>query len=534
MSLWKMHDSKKKTRMKKIILFIIFVVFISPSFADFISSKTSKVFHDRDCRYAQSLNDENADVYIFYSDAINDGLRKCSVCNPQPGEESDPDPDPDPNDVVEVLPPKIPTVVIPINGMAIQMNYCKYPYKAEGIGEELVVQDQFPISIENAKNKGLEPCPIFPAEDPNSIYNPNEIVYTSHISKFYHKEDCERFKGVELSIISREKRIKATNNATWYPETGVISWRITPFEMGDYVAIANSDVGQAEFIAITVRPLHLPSLQDVSDIWLKGNFDMQKYGEWAGNNALMLPPRNNNNIRISWVFEDGKWIPYNEGRVLVETENEIIDEITTRTKTTKIYEKPISGYSSVWEIVKKEITEFTVIQYVREGDIQLSTSKSFSINIGKDSYDNEEAFLESKPVPPTRPDPNAIDKEEERLKSLMDIKIFKPIVEEMLASSSPQKTYEEKLVKYGAEYAEYEKKLKMWEDARNQIEEEKAMEEAEHLRMYDREDRTMEEMMFIQEERKTSVIEELIEDERITDEQKGTLREILNAIRENP
>ena len=48
--------------MKKVMLLII-LLFPSLVMADFISSKTSKIFHELDCRYATSLTEDNSFTY---------------------------------------------------------------------------------------------------------------------------------------------------------------------------------------------------------------------------------------------------------------------------------------------------------------------------------------------------------------------------------------------------------------------------------------------------------------------------------------
>ena len=78
---------KGKSKMKRIIFLLTVMVFVCPSFADFISSKTSKIFHTRECRYAANLNEDNAIIYETYQDAIDAELRACLVCDPQPDPE---------------------------------------------------------------------------------------------------------------------------------------------------------------------------------------------------------------------------------------------------------------------------------------------------------------------------------------------------------------------------------------------------------------------------------------------------------------
>ncbi len=717
--------------MKKITLFIIIAIIIllcaiSVS-ADFISSKTSKIFHELDCRYATNLNEDNSDTYSTYQEAIDDGLRGCNVCQPAPDPnepEPDLDPEPDPNDIN--LFPKQPSIVIPINGMVLQMSHCGHEFNPETVGKPIIVKEEFSITLKKALERGLFPClyysaeenPLFPVIEPENgidpniyvvdeygrsqnywfsyFYNimavfnynnfdPNEvmylsarqmdllenicaafdgikvlmeagviietdyytmyltmylsetepyhmlkflkeyidqsiitqkavygtfvdfetydiedlniyqqilkytmshieeeypdkinennmsfpidpqqkqndpnsyediIVYTTYLSNFYHKENCNHFKGVELTMMNRETSVKAGNNATWYPESGIVTWRVTPFDIGDYIAIGGSNIGQTELLAVSVRPYRVPNLQDFTASWLKGNFNMSKYAEWLSMNGKILPATTNYDREISWMFEDGRWLPYGgrKDRLLVQKEHEIIDEITTKDRTTTTYERPLSKYSVVWEMTKKEVREITTTQYIREGDEQpvssninewifingkwIVTNSQVNPYVNEPVYPSEEQILSAKPIAPTLPDPNAVDEEEERLKSLMvdpSASMLKPFIEAILASASKE-TYEEKLIQYGADYAEYEKNLKIWEEATTQIEEHKEMEKEEETMVEDREYRRMEEMSLMEEEQKISVIEELLIDERITDEQKGTLREILNAIREN-
>ena len=554
--------------MKKIILFIIVLLCITPIFADLISSKTSQIFHKKSCRYATNLNETNSFIYNNYQDAIDAGLRACKVCNPKP--EPKPEPEPDPNDIN--LFPKQPSIVIPINGVVLQMDYCWYEYNPETVGKPIIVKEEFEITLKEAMDSELGMC-LYYSGDPNIYTNPeeddpnsyNNIVYTTYLSKFYHKKDCNHFKGVELTMINRETSIKAGNNATWYPESGIVTWRITPFDIGDYVAIGNSDLEQTELLAVSARPFRVPNLQDFTDSWLKGNFDMKKYGEWVDINGKISSTNSNYNREISWIYKNGRWTPHGgtRDRILVQKEHEIINEITTRDRTTTTYERPLP-YSAIWEMTKKEIKEITTIQYIREEDDptifnRLGTTDRLEwifingtwvvvnsqINpyINESVYPSGEDILKTKPVEPTYPDPNAVDEEEQRLKFLMidpQAAILRPFLEKILLEYSPEKTYEEKLIQYGADYAEYKKNLKIWEETTSRMEEERhEMEEEEHemeveeSMMIDREYRRIEEIKYMEEEQKISVIEELLIDEKITDEQKGTLREILNAIREN-
>ena len=116
--------------MRGIFLFLITASIACACYADFISSKTSQIFHTRGCRYASSLREidtedgpANAFVYETYPEAIEAELRPCKVCDPQPGSEPDPDPEPepDPNTIIP-LPPE-PSIIIPIEGVILAMDW---------------------------------------------------------------------------------------------------------------------------------------------------------------------------------------------------------------------------------------------------------------------------------------------------------------------------------------------------------------------------------------------------------------------------
>ena len=546
--------------MKNFILLLI-LLFPSIVMADFISSKTSQIFHELDCRYASKLTEENSATYLTYQEAVDDGLRGCNVCEPEPDPDiPDPEPELDTNEISIIL-PKQASTIIPISGMVLQMDHCKYPYTARGVGKRIVVKEEFPITMEEALEQNFSKCLNFPAEDPN---NPTEFVYVTHLSNFFHPKDCSHFVGHAVKMVNRNTEIIATNDATWYPESGILAWRVTPFEMGDYVAIANSDVGQTELGAISVRPNRLPTLEDAANTWLKGNFNMVKQAEFAAMfkkiTGLINP--------ISWVYENGRWIPVGNvgsngiGRILTETVHEIINETTTRERTTKTYEIPFSTHSNVWEPTRIEVVETTIIQYTREGQDTPSSTVSIAgpgnriewifengawkpivnnsyvvENPYLDKYGeiDQDKLLEAKPVAPIRPDPDAVDEEEVKLKSMItEVPELKPLIEGLIASMPPRDTYEEKLIAYGAVYVEYEEELKAWQWTMDAIEENNEMEEMEDAHMHDRMDREHDEMMLLEEESKIIMLTELLDDSRITDEQKGTLREILNAIRENP
>ncbi len=725
--------------MRKIILFAMILLFACPVFADFISSKTSQIFHELDCRYAAPLNDTNAFLYSTYNDAIEAGLRPCLVCEPQPDidEPGEPEEPEEPNGVI-IIPPKEASIIIPMKGVILGMDYCQFPYTGGSVGEPIIIKEERAVTLREAIDKGRYAClhfsiredPLFPIVEPESsvdpntplldeygrsesywhsyFYNiltvfnynqfdPNEVVFLSarqhdwlqnthmgyinyqlygatgnidnvddkmewafyvegtedgeayDITKFihkyitdtittgkfvygtmidiepyeleeltiqqsllqyamdymkerynvkdgeisypitptekyepieidydqivyislsnttYHPKDCGHFNGYIVKMINRETEIVATNNATWYPESGILAWRITPFEMGDYIAIANSDVGQTELASVTVRPNRSPTTIDMINTWLKGNFDLTKFAEFAKNFGTII---DTTPMSIVWVFEGGRWVPYggvksdgSGGRILAVEEHEIIDEITERHRTTKTYERPLSKHSVIWEKTKVVVVEVTTTTYIREGDdttpaplpaagtsriewvfengawVPQSLGGTYEANPYLDDNGNfdEEKFLALKPLPPIKPDPNDVDAEEARLRAIMEeSKELAPLIEKLMASAPPRATYEDNLIAYGATYAEYEKELEIWEATMEGIRMEKERREVEDHWEEDKMGRMEDEIMLMDEEHKIGVLGELLEDSRITDEQKGTLREILNTIREIP
>jgi len=721
--------------MKKLICaIIILLAIISMSLADVltdddkvISGNSSRIFHRLNCRYSVNLDETNSQTFDTYQDAEATGLRPGLICKPLPAV-IDPEPEPDPNVIIPL--PLVPSIIIPNKGVVLGMDYCDYPYTGNTVGTPILIQQTFPLTLQEAIDQNKFPClhfspredPTFSTiepeeahEDPNNTLvldeygrSPNywssyfynimttlnynqfevgevvflsarqmdwlenihagydkykafgaedisewdfylerpsgegydmtvflkkhiddtlttgkfvygtflsiedyeieeltayqtllqyaltymeerytlkqdeisypitpveytdpvdydQIVYTTDISKSYHSKDCGHFNGHVVKMINRETEIRATNDAIWYPESGLLSWRITPFELGDYIAIGDSDVGQAELAAVSARPKKLPTMEDVNKTWLKGNFDNVKFAEFSANYEGGENPA----LKISWVWEDGRWVPYGgvntsgSQRILVKTEREIIDSITEKYRTIKVYERPLSQYSDVWETTKREVTEITTIVYVREVDVSaIAAAKSYAasnsssgnnvewvfdngkwkpihkelIGLPDDYGDlNEEELLAAKPVAPVRPDPNAVNEGESTLRALAATAgDLAPMIEGLISTMDTQGAYEEQLMQYGVEYEEYEKRLASWQEMVDGIEER----ESERLWFIDNEEeryvRMHEEQLYIEEENRIEVLTELLEDYRMTDEYKGTIREMLNAIRDNP
>jgi len=518
----------------------------------FLSSKTSSVFHTTGCRYSANLNDTNSFSYDTYQQAIDAGLRPCKICDPEPIIP----PVPDPNQILPL--PPVPSIITPIHGVVIQSDYCNYPFNVETVGKPIVVKEEYSMTQGEALSKEMEKCMFFslPTYDPNSWNDPNLVVWVTPLGGQYHEKYCPHFDGVEVKIINRNTEIPAVNNATWYPASGILTWRTTPFEMGDYVAVANSDVGQTEIAAITVRPnsAQIASLGDAIDIWLQANFDYKKLAEWDGIKKKVAEEPDPVIGAIRWIFKDSRWIAVNgRERVISKTQREVIDAITIKETETKITERSMGPYSNIWEKVKKVDTEIITTEYIREEpSIPSSNVPSFEDILTPSgtapafyfsASASEEEVLKVKPIEPNKPVLSAFQISQEEKDSFLTgvNEEFRSLVSPMLDQSNEnaQENYEKALMEYALKKEEHNEKLKDWEEAKQEwVEMEKYVDdEEEHMKdmaMRFHIDEMHYEEGHYEEEQRIEVLEWLLQDERVNEGEKAVLNNILVKIRESP
>lgn len=400
---------------KKIVYFITVLLVITSVFATtpggegdrprltVYSLETSQVFHKPYCRYLTNTS-LIPDMYNTYEEAVAAGLRPCKSCKPLPTIVVV-----DPNDIEDPVIPDIiiirPTIeatnLFPINGMVIQVEYCRREFDPNEIGIRIIK----PIITYTTAGVVTNPvmcskCITFnhntgegniPQEHVITIYNPTpadpnvpEIigydissstpVFISNQSTAYHiHPDCEFAKSVPVHVINMRTGLIAGSNAYWNPIDGIIEWRVTPFETGDYSFVMNTDVGQTSLLAITIRAKQMPNLQDFAARWLKGNFNLLKYSEWLSNTALWDQYLNRirsktgtitpSSGKIEWVFSDGKWVPITGGSNIItkyDADASITEENTvsreTRTIETKI--APFEWRATEVRVVTTDTTIF--------------------------------------------------------------------------------------------------------------------------------------------------------------------------------
>lgn len=377
--------------MKKILISLIIILFSLNLFGaeeQHVSSNTSSVFHRPTCRYAETLTELNATFYSSYEEAVADELRDCKVCKPVPTVIYPPEP-PEPN-TVDIIPSIDATSFFPTPNIIIQLEYCSREAKPDEVGtrieehtvstilyQEVSEQLQCSICFTSDFVSAEYKTPVYDTADPNIIvsyiFSPDCPTYISDQSVYPHFDPiCELLKSVPVHIVNIRTGAEAGSCGFWNPKQGTLEWRITPFDMGDYVAVMNSDIGQSQLGAITARSKQIPTLQKFTKYWLKGNFDFRKFAEWTRNRNerkkyLSLITTSNSTIegRIEWVFQDGRWIPVasggNPGDIInididiVKNENEV--------KTTKTEETKIAAFE--WRTTR--ITETTIKTTIFEG-----------------------------------------------------------------------------------------------------------------------------------------------------------------------
>lgn len=386
-------------------LFLLSLVSLSYAAIDrFVSSKTSNVFHTLDCRYAANLTNLNADFFEHYQDAIDRGLTPCQICKPEPEPE---EPEVDPNDVLIFETPD-PAIIMPTPTLIIHSAWCRQPFDPNSIGRRYMDDDIRPMTLgevspyfdnvvvefanrcflcgvgKEALEQHVDPqylTPIYedPPADPNVLVivdydlDPNTPGYVSDASFEWHTHaNCDRLNSVKVTLVSKETEVPAVNFGYWNPKKGTLEWSATPFDLGDYIAVGNSDVGQMQFLAVTARPQSsYPTLEQFSQIWLKGNCNMLTYAQWAKQKALFdsyYRGRSSSNGRIEWIFSEGVWKPvvsghsYNADAIHLD-----IGEHTTYDKVTTRKEIGIAPYK--WATTQVVVTETTTTNYdIEAGD----------------------------------------------------------------------------------------------------------------------------------------------------------------------
>jgi len=290
--------------MKKITFMIVFLLLSVASFGgeQHVSSKTSQVFHRLTCRYAEKLTEDNAVYFSSYEEAEETGLRPCKTCDPIPTPE-----EPENPNIIDLDPTIDPTTLFPINGVVLQAAYCRRPMDPNDIGTRIIEptiittthdpNDPFGFCFECANfnlhtGEGDIPqeylIPVYdpyPADpnDPNIVeykISPSLPVFKSDQSYNSHLNgECEHLKSVPVHVVNIRNGLIAGSDAFWNPLKGIIEWRVTKFEAGDYQFVMNSDVGQTSLLAITIRAQEIPDVNDFAQNWLKGNFNMVKYAD---------------------------------------------------------------------------------------------------------------------------------------------------------------------------------------------------------------------------------------------------------------
>jgi hypothetical protein len=387
---------------KKTTLIVILLIIISISIAREVrpedrvrSSNSSQVFHRFTCRYAINLDTTNSEIFDSYELAMEAGLRPCKTCKPEPA----PEPPVDPN-IVNIDPTIEATNLFPINGVVLQSGYCRRPMEPNDIGTRIIEPTITYTTFDPNNTRGMcwkctninlmtgegnipqehlipvyDPYPADP-NDPNVIeykISPTLPVFKSDQSFTHHiHPDCEHLKSIPVHVVNMRNGLVAGSNAFWNPTKGVIEWRVTKFEAGDYQFVMNSDVGQTSLLAITIRAQEIPDVNDFAQNWLKGNFNMVKYAEWVGNKARWMKYLGRisdatgqpiESGSIEWAFVDGSWKPVTGGANLVSeinadteiTENNTVDRNTT-TKEVKI--APFEWRTTEVKVITTDITTF--------------------------------------------------------------------------------------------------------------------------------------------------------------------------------
>ena len=377
--------------MKKSILTIVILLLVSISFGEeHVSSKKSQVFHRLTCRYAESLTVDNADYFASYEEADSAGFRPCKTCDPVP---TPVDPE-DPNDV-NVIPSLQATSFFPVPNIVIQSEFCSRDmvpsemgtrlinpvvtstlYKDIGgdlmscfrcgdtFGDNVKIPEEFRIPHYTTETNPADPNTTIQVFSYYSI-DPNCPVFISDQRTGFHLENpCESMGSLPVQMVDIRTGVAAGSPAFWSPKKGMLEWRISPFELGDYTAVLSSDVGQTQLLAITVRAKTIPQIQEFAKYWLQTpNFNMVKFAEWSKKRSLWEKYLNRSTTmpadgpRIEWIFSDGRWVPTRSGINLISTIDLDKEIIETEEETKEITTSQMKVAAFEWRNTKiQEVT----------------------------------------------------------------------------------------------------------------------------------------------------------------------------------
>jgi len=156
-----------------------------------------------------------------------------------------------------------------------------------------------------------DPDPVGPDPEP-SIIEVGYVEIDIHWCNHLYDSNSPIHSG-NILMINKENNVPALCNANLDLETAKFTWKPTSFDVGEYKIQAINDefkindaISQLDLQTITISRAGAvrPALKDVSNVWLKGNFNFLKYAEWINKRRAYSHSTN----RIEWIFEDGEWI----------------------------------------------------------------------------------------------------------------------------------------------------------------------------------------------------------------------------------
>lgn len=481
--------------MKKIFFCILFLMLINFSLSEnynFISSRTSNVFHYLDCRYVTESMLGSSDFYLTYEEAIADGLRECRVCEPSPLiiPEPEPEPEPYPEDPnrIWIEPSPTPATLFPISGVVLQSEYCYKPFDPDkDIGGTILKTNIHEVSYGDIKDDYIK-CSLC-ASSINESTDPNYVVLIADNDRihFHLDIDCKQHKEVPVRMVNLRSGMIAGNDAYFHPAMGVLEWKITPFEMGDYTAVMNSDVDQMQLLSLTIKQTSIPQLEEFTNSWLKGNFNLYKYNEWVKQRELHRSRIDNAfgaTGAVEWVFQDGQWVPVSNGSV-PNTDfytMEITEHTTYGRKTIKEEMKvaPYEWRTKLLKIIEETTTNYDGLkEWTYDTDLQskigylnyapfTDTVKIMASSIEERMMlpqEEPDEYLLSVGVPPKPEEIKEPDKEEvyNRIKSITDSSIdFGEMYQVIIRSIIEEYEYKKE------QYNEYLIKIEQWENIKEE------------------------------------------------------------------
>ncbi|MCD6435425.1 MAG: hypothetical protein J7L15_03475 [Clostridiales bacterium] len=516
---------KNKWSIAVLMIVLIFVLSVSGEEAvRFVSSKTSSVVHLTTCRYAETLTEVNAEFFNTFDDAVAAGFRACKTCKPDKYVAPVVDDPIDPN-TINIIPSRDANSLFPITGIVLQSEFCRRDFDPNDVGIRIIEPEVTtttygtnPLLCTKCNTFNIVTGEGIPEEyripnyisandpnDPNAViissYNisPSLPMYESNQSLFKHfASDCEMLKSTPVHMVDIRTGSVAGCDAYWNPKKGILEWRITPFEIGDYVAVINSDVGQTQLIAITVRANIVQPIEEFAKYWLKGNFNMIKYSEWVQDRERLKSLLRNqgttttitgdvvettSNGKIEWVFEAGAWKAVVAGANPIETidiDTNITDN-TTETRTTTISEIKVAPFefrTNKVQVDDRTITTFDGYQSYQSnpphGSLNYLNYQPYT-DISRTVIDEEvtEADMSAHykaldiPEPPVKV--TEPQKEEKVLLAIDNIKSFTPLPEEIRVEAAEAMITEYEDAK--KEYGDYIIAQAKWEKIKEEKEE---------------------------------------------------------------